>query len=573
MRKQNLVSYGMIIISLMIAQWILVNQFTISTAFTPWGIVADDESVIQPFITSRSTKKDFRIPQDLQTLDIDSFYVYLEWRGSTTVREFIIQILEEKELEIIVGSETTIEIYWEIRDEITIQMSKGVNEWNDPRFALKLIDNNIMYGFQKADNTEKIRILYRNVEIEFFHKTSYAEIEQTKTVQQWNTEAIILAFWTIFLGFVSAFASRWILNKATYVPDLPHWSLWILIFLIIVISAVLFFMISGYNLDEILRVIVLIPAPIISVFFAVYFAFWLASVFRPKKLLEILFVVLDLPTLNEIRTGERKLRDEKDLPVDAIVMDGYINQDGIIELVNDPDSYWETVRRIKMGGIRFNIAKLGKRIKIKQKLKNFDDIIFVESFEKNDIEVKIKDNALYSVSSIILIIGAFTWIVPLFLSIASVITSIIGTLFLVSGALFFVWENVDISSPIVNVSPITDRDAITIIRDKLTLDMKNEEISDLEMHLYEEKATKIRRIRNQTLKAVELIEESVLPIAELAGEEELDLETLPEPIKKVFKTWIEDWKGNKGLVDMKQIAEDSLKDMKKGENNSEQTDK
>lgn len=559
MKRDNVVSYGIFFLSLILAQWILLNPVTVAHAFVPWGIVADDESVIQPFITSRSTGKDFRIPQDQDMLDIDYFYVYLEWRGSSTTREFIIQILEEKEREIIVGDRVTTETYWEIYDEKIVQMIKGSNEWNDPRFALKTIDNNVISGLKKSDSKEKIRILYRDLEIEFFHRTSYAEIEQTKTAQQWNTEAIILALWTIFLGFLSGIASKWILNKATYVPDLPHWSLWVLIFLVIVISTILFFLIAGYNPDEVMRVIVLIPAPVVSIFFSVYFAFWLASKFRPKKLLEILFIILDIPSLDEVKSGERTLKDERELPVDAEIMDGFINENGEIELVNDPDSYWETVRRLKMGGIKFNVKKLGKRIRIKQKLKNFDDIIFCEKFEKNDLEVKVKDGALYSVSSVILLVGIFTWLLPLFIGMASIITSILGTCFLLSGGLFFFWENVDISAPIVNITPITDRDAVAIIRDRLSLDMKNEEIADLEMDLYKEKTKISKRARDQTMKALELMEDAVLPINELAESDDVDLDDLPEPIKKVFKGWVEDWSKDKDLVEMKEIARNKLK--------------
>lgn len=559
MKKSNLLSTGFIFLSVVIAIFIVLNPYEVTQAFVPWGIVADDESVIQPFITSRTTGKDFRIPQDIDRLDIDNFWVYLEWRGTTTAREFIVQFLEEKEIVIVSGGVSTIETYWEVFDEAVVQMIKGSNEWSDPRFSLKKIDNNVIAGFKKADTKEKIIILYRNIEIEFMHLTSYGEIEQTKTLQQWNMEAIILALWTIFLGFVSGGASKWILNKATYVPDLPHWSLWILIALIIIFGTFMFFLVAGYNLDEVIRVIVLLPAPVVSVFFSVYFAFWLASKFRPKKLLEILFIILDIPKLEDVASGKRTLKDERELPTDAVVMDGYINENGEIELVNDPDSYWETIRRIKMGGIKFNIKKLGKRIRVRQKLKNFDDIIFCERFEKNDIEVEIKDGALYSISSVIIIVGIFTWILPLFLQMASVITSILGTLFLVVGTLFFFWENVDISAPIVNVTPITDRDAVAIIRDRLSLDMKNNEIADLEMDLYKEKTTISKRARVQTMKALELMEDAILPIKELVSDSEVDLEDLPEPIKKVFKKWVEEWGTEKGLTDMREIAKDTLK--------------
>lgn len=559
MKKQSLIPNGLFILSLVIASFILFNPITIGQAFVPWGKVADDESVIQPFITSRSTGQDFRIPQDMTTLDIDYFYVYLEWRGSTTYREFIVQLLEEKEREIIVGNTVTTEIYWEIYSETIVQVIKGSNEWNDPRFALIKVDSNVVSDFQKSDGKEKVRMLYRNIVIEFFHLTSYAEVEQTKTVQQWNMEAIILALWTIFLGFLSGIASKWILNKATYVPDLPHWSLWILIFLIIVVTSILFFLVAGYNLDEVLRVIILIPAPLVSVFFAIYFAFWLASKFRPKKLLEILFIIIDIPTLDQVKSGERSLKGERELPTDAVVMEGYLNENGEIELVNDPDSYWETIRRIKMGGIRFNIKKLGKRIRVRQKLKNFDDIIFCEKFEKNDIEVKVKDGALYSISSVIIIVGAFTWLLPLFLSMASLVTSILGTVFLMSGVLFFFWENVDISAPIIDVTPITDRDAVMIIRDRLSLDMKNDEIVELEMDLYKEKTTISKRAREQTMKALELLENAVMPIKELTETGDIDLEDLPDPIKKVFKAWVENWRKEGSLIDMKQPSKDSLK--------------
>ena len=84
-------------------------------------------------------------------------------------------------------------------------------------------------------------------------------------------------------------------------------------------------MISGYNIDEVFRTIILVPAPLIVCFFGIYFAFWLAAKFRPDKLKEFLFIVLDFPTLEEVKTGKRRLRDENELPVDAVPIEGFIN--------------------------------------------------------------------------------------------------------------------------------------------------------------------------------------------------------------------------------------------------------
>lgn len=521
-------------------------------AFAPWGVVADDGSAIQPFITSKTLNRDYRIPQDEDTLDIDYFYVYLEWRGASTNREFILQLYERKEREIIVSGETTKEDYWDLYAETIVLMIKGGNEWNDPRFALKKIDNSVLSDFKKSERKEKIVILYRDLELTFYHKTSWAEIEQTKTLMQWNIEALILAIWTIFIGFVAGGASKVILNKATYVPDLPHWSIWILLFLLIFVAALVFFLISGYNLDEIFRVIILVPAPLVSVCFGLYFAFWLAAKFRPEKLREFLFIILDLPTLEDVRTGKRRLKDEHELPVDAITVDGFVNKKGEIELVDDPNSYWETIRRMKMGGIKFNMKKLGRRIRVKQKWKTFDDIIFCDDFQKQELEVGIRSGALYSLSSVLILIGIFCWVVPVIMGIAGITTGILGAIFLTIGLLFFVWENLDITAPIINVSPITNREAIMIIRDKLTLDMKDEEIADLELDLFKEKANLAKKTRAQTMKALEEIEDATMPLKELA-EGEFDIEDLPEPIKKIVKSWTEKWE-KEGIGEMKEIV-------------------
>jgi hypothetical protein len=556
MKVIRFIPYSFIIASLFLASGILMAE-----AFVPWGLVADDESVIQPFTTSRSTGKDYRIPQDEDLIEIDYFYVYLEWRGSQTTREFILQFSELKQREIIVGDIITTEEYWDVYAEKVVSMVKGANEWNDPRFALKKIDNNELPDFKKSDSKEMIKILYRNLEIEFFHRTSYAEVEQTKTIQAWNLEAIILAAWVVFLGFLAGGFSRWILNRATYVPDLPHWSIWIILFLFLFIASILFLLIAGYDLDSIIRVILIIPAPVLAVFVMIYFAFWLAARFRPKRLREFLFIILDLPKLEDVKSGIRKLRDEHDLPVDAEIMEGYINPSGEIELVNDPDSYWETFRRVKMGGIKFNMKKLGKRIRIKQRFKNFDDIIFCEKFEKQDLEVKVKPNALASISSVIIIVGIFTWIVPLIFNFASILFSILGTIFLGSGILFFFWENVEVTSPIITVTPITDRDAITIIRDKLTLEMKDQEISDLELEMYKTQTSMVKKVRAQTRRALEEIADAVLPIKEIA-EEEIDIDELPKEMQKLIKKWSEDWTKNKSLGDLLESTEEKATEEK-----------
>lgn len=537
------------------------NGFSEVYAFDPWGIVADDGSAIQPFVTSRTTGKDYRIPQDKSSLDVDSFHIYLEWRGSQTTREFILQLQEEKEREIIVGDQIVKEDFWDVYAETVVSLIKGSNQWNDPRFALKLIDKSILPELQKSEQKEKIVILYRDLKLEFYHKTSYAEIEQTKTTMEWNMEAIMLVLWTVFLGFVAGACSKLILDKATYVPDLPHWSIWILMFLVVFISGLVFLLISGYDLDEVFRVIVLVPAPLVAVFFGFYLAFWLASKFRPSKLREFLFLILDFPTLEEVRTGKRKLRDEHELPVDAVTMDGYINKDGEVELVNDPQSYWETIRRIKLGGIKFNLKKFGKRIRIRQKRKTFDDIIFCEDFKKEELNVKVKDGALWSLSSVILLIGVFCWIFPLLFGIAGIATGILGAVFIGFGMVYFLWENVDISSPNITATPITDRSAITIIRDKLTLDLKNEEIEQLELDLYEEKANLSKKSRAMTMKALEAIEDALLPLKEIA-ESELDLEEIPEPLQKLVKSWKEQWKQGEGLGEVKEIIQEETGEIK-----------
>ena len=263
--KENLIVFVVFVLT-----FILVIKVSTVEAFVPWGVPADDGSVIQPFITSQTTGKDFRIPQDLgkrnDPLSQDWFWMYLEWGGSQTTREFIIQIYHQVEREIIIGDQTTTELVWEVYAEKVIEMIKGYDEWQDSRFGLKRIDKNVFSDLDKADNLEKIVILYRNLELEFYHETSYAEIEQTKTLQMWNLESLIIIGWAFFLAFVGGASSKVILRKATYVPDLPPFYFWILIFMLIASGTVIFLLISGENLDQIFRLVVLIPAPVLVMY-------------------------------------------------------------------------------------------------------------------------------------------------------------------------------------------------------------------------------------------------------------------------------------------------------------------
>lgn len=537
--KENLIACIIFILT-----FILVIKVSTTEAFVPWGIVADDGSVIQPFITSQTTGKDFRIPQDKgkqgDPLTQDSFWLYLEWTGSQTTREFIIQIYTQVEREIIVGDQTKTELVWDIYGEQVIEMIKGYNEWQDVRFGLKKIDRNVFSDFDKADDREKIVILYRNLELEFFHKTSVAEIEQTKTLQIWNFESLIIITWAFFLSFVGGASSKLILRKATYVPDLPPIYFWILIFMLIASGTVIFLLISGENLDEIFRLIVLIPAPVIALLFALYFAFWLAAKFRPDKLREIAFITIDMPKLEDVIAGRRQLKDENELITDIDILEGYINQDGELEFINDPQNWWETIRRVKMGGIKFSMAKLGRKINVTQKRKNYDDIIYCENYDKQDVGASIKENALFSLSSVIIILGIITWIVPLIVGFANVIFSILGTVFLVSGCLLFIWENVIITSPIIEVIPITKREAIEIIRDNISLQMKNEEISDLQLELFKEQAMLSKRTRELTRKGLAAIEEAIMPLIELSSQVDSKEET-PEQVLKKLKEWDAEW--------------------------------
>lgn len=537
--KENLIVFVVFVLT-----FILVIKVSTVEAFVPWGVPADDGSVIQPFITSQTTGKDFRIPQDLgkrnDPLSQDWFWMYLEWGGSQTTREFIIQIYHQVEREIIIGDQTTTELVWEVYAEKVIEMIKGYNEWQDSRFGLKRIDKNVFSDLDKADNLEKIVILYRNLELEFYHETSYAEIEQTKTLQMWNLESLIIIGWAFFLAFVGGASSKVILRKATYVPDLPPFYFWILIFMLIASGTVIFLLISGENLDQIFRLVVLIPAPVLALLFALYFAFWLAAKFRPDKLREIAFITIDMPKLEDVIAGRRQLKDENELITDIDIMEGYINQDGEMEFINDPQNWWETIRRVKMGGIKFSISKLGKKINIRQKRRNYDDIIYCEDFDKQDVGASLKENALFSLSAVIIILGMLTWIVPLIVGFANVIFSILGTVFLVSGCILFVWENVIITSPIINVTPITKREAIEIIRDNISLQMKNEEIADLQLELFKEQAMLSKRTRELTRKGLAAIEEAIMPLIELTTQVDATEET-PEQVLKKLKEWDAEW--------------------------------
>ena len=211
-----------------------------------------------------------------------------------------------------------------------------------------------------------------------------------------------------------------------------------------------------------------------------------------------------------------------------------------MEFINDPQNWWETIRRVKMGGIKFSISKLGKKINIRQKRRNYDDIIYCEDFDKQDVGASLKENALFSLSAVIIILGMLTWIVPLIVGFANVIFSILGTVFLVSGCILFVWENVIITSPIINVTPITKREAIEIIRDNISLQMKNEEIADLQLELFKEQAMLSKRTRELTRKGLAAIEEAIMPLIELTTQVDATEET-PEQVLKKLKEWDAEW--------------------------------
>lgn len=528
-----------VVLVVVVVQFFFLTSLEV-TAFEPWGLPASDGSSIQPFITSFSTGKDFRIPQDSTTISQDEFYVYLEWHGSQTSREFIMQIYKEMERTIIIGDNEETEPYWELYSENTIEMIKGSNDWHDGRFSLILIDSNLIPEFTKADRKEKVIILYREVEVTFFHKTSFSQYEQIKTTAQWNMEWLLLGAWALFLSFIAGAASRYILHKVTYVPDLPPFYFWILIFISIFGATAAFFLLSGYNLDDIALMLGLMPAPLLLVAGSLYLAFWLASIFRPAKLRELAFIILDQPKLQEVKDGTRKLKNETELFTDIEILEGYLNADGEYEFINEPQSYWEMFRRAKMGGIKLDMAKLADKIPIRQKKKNYDDIIYCDKFEKKDIEVKIRENALFSLSSIIIILGIITWVAPLILEFPNVMLAILGTVFITMGVLFFFWENVVITSPFVDIIPIKGRDAIDIIRDKLTVDMKDEEIAELEMDLYKEKANVSKRARQQTKTALEEAERAHMPHMEERERTE-DIAELPPKVEEALKDWIENW--------------------------------
>jgi hypothetical protein len=539
-KQENIIS-----LIVCIAVFIVLLKVTTVESFVPWGIPADDGSSIQPFITSKTTRQDFRIPQDMgnresKPLTQDYFWVYLDWDGSQTVREFILQLYHKVEIEIIVGDESKTITDWEVYAEVTVEIVRGYNEWQDMRFGLKKIDNNVFSDLTKADRVEKVVLLYRNLELEFYHKTSEAEVEQTKTLQQWNIEAWILIGWTFFLSLIAGASSKSILRKATYVPDLPPFYFWLLVALLLLSSTVIFLLISGENLDDIMRIVVLIPAPVLSVLFSLYFAFWLAAKFRPERLREMAFITIDMPKLADVLEGRRQLTDENELITDIDVLEGYINDNGDLEFINDPQNWWETIRRVKMGGIKFDIKKLGKRIRIRQRRKNYDDIIYCEHFEKQEVSAKIKDGALFSISSFIILLGIVTWIVPLIFGFANIIFSILGSVFLFSGILLFVWENVLITSPIITVVPITKREAVAIIRDNISLELKNQEIADLNLELFREKAMLSARSRDLTMKGLDAIGEAIMPLMELSKSVEESAET-PEKLIAKLKDWNAEW--------------------------------
>lgn len=421
-------------------------------AWKIWGQeLPSGDAEIQVFWYSNINKRDFRIPQDLDLLELDEFSVYFRFEKVNTIN-FTVQLYDFSLVQrTSVDPETNkTEVSWTknydiLRDsrEFSANRSQGTQ---DRRFAVIEITRENFPALKSSNVTQLVQVVCQGYFIEFYHLTNPAEIEIIKKAKEWNMEVIGAVGLSLMMVMGFAVIAVQIRRKLGRAPSPPKWYFWPFLggFFLLVYTA--FLLMQGLTMEMISRSFIMIPWILLPAVFGVYFVFFLLDKFSAD--LDVYFFLTIKLVGNKLRIGPHELY-------------GYRRKNKL-ELTIDPDSWYETIKKLFTGGFKPPDEVVNPTIRVdSDNPEEFPHVFPVAEckIQKSDIK---KHKPGWKTG--VFVIGAFMFMVfPLLLESASLMTALLTIgLFLVS-LIVLVINSVTIVNPSIKIDPLVHRSQVAVI--------------------------------------------------------------------------------------------------------------
>lgn len=427
----------------------------IVSSYKPWGKETYNGSEIQVYWESKVQEKDYRIPQDLDVLETDEFKIwirsiYFPMRAdNVTIQLFDYHIVEITYFDPTINATRTKQdrVYDIFKDEITLEIESGDSpyEWSDSRFGIISVNRETFPSFKNVNRTERVRVIFNEVEIEFDHWTNIAEVEITKTYGQFNTEH---TFWLgigIFILLVFIFIAGLIHRRAGVSPPPPSWYFWPMFLSFGVGLILLAFLLMGLPIESFTRFMSILPPVWIAFLVGIWLDFELPKRFS-GKVEPYVFLEVD-------GDGTKTL-------VSIWALWGYFRGNKL-EFIKNKNSYWEFGKRLLKGGCPAPDWIFKPKVPLTSKNKELPHVFGVTSFVQTPSSFK-RDFKWYNVLISVVILPLIA-IFPLLSGVANFSTGIAGLFILFIAVCYFVFTSIQLTSPSLEANQILHPSELTVL--------------------------------------------------------------------------------------------------------------
>ena len=438
---------------------IVLIPFSSLNAWRIWGqTLPSGNAEIQVYWYSEINEIDFRIPQDLDLLELDEFSVWFRFEKvdqiNFTVQIYDYSVYTHTKIDPVTNDTytTQTQIYNILKDskEFSAKRAQGVN---DRRFADIKIDQDNFPVLRSTNVTQLVQVIVQGYIIEFYHRTNPAEIEITKKAKEWNMEimgAVGISI-MIIMGFV--FIAVQIRLKVGRAPSPPKWYFWPFVFGMFFLVYVGFMLLQGLTMETIMRDIIMIPWILIPATFGVYLVFFLLDKFSAD--LESFFFLTIKLVENKLRVGPYELY-------------GYRRKKKL-ELTIDPDSWYETVKKLFTGGFKPPDEVINPTVRVDSDNPiEFPNIFPVETCDIQPAKIR-KHKCGWKTG--VFVIGAFMFMVlPFLVGSASFMTAILTTSLFITSLVVLCINSISVTNPSIKIGPLTHRSQVGVITDARAVD-------------------------------------------------------------------------------------------------------
>ncbi len=430
-------------------------------AWRIWGtVLPSGDCEIQVYWKSRSDldKRDYRITQDIDLLELDEFIVWFRFEKVDKINftvqlyDYSVQTRTKIDPETNETYTTQIKIYDILKKSKDFSVSRGDNI-NDKRFAEIYIDRENFPALKSTNVTQLIQVICQGFIIEFYHKTDPSLVEVIKRAGEWNTELIGTAFVSMAIIMCFVMFAVQIKRKVGRAPSPPHWFYFVLLAGALVLIYVAFMGLQGEPTEMIERSFTMIPWFVIPTAFGCYLVFYLLDRFS-ADLRTYFFLTIKLKE-NRLRIG-------------PYILYGY-RRKGKLEMTIDPESWFETVKKLFVGGFKPPDEVVNPTVRVdSDNPVEFQDIFPVAVCNIQPTAIK-KHKPGWKTCGFA--IGAFMFMfLPLMVGTVSFLTAILTSSLFIVSLIVIVIDSTSITNPSIKIDPLDHRSQVAVITDARAVD-------------------------------------------------------------------------------------------------------